>query len=174
MSYVHVHGRAHEAHMGTYMSLSHRHRRVCRSPSVRARAQTLSRRKQKMAAKIMELVGVSLDQTDLDEAMRALDLEIRATNSVPEKSPIAPRSRYIVEQKCAAVMEKLGYRSLVTTVPNELADYGQGYVEGPLRRGPPNSSASPFHPSHASRVLLAHRGFKPGFALCPLRLCASM
>ena len=138
------------------------------------RWETFTKRKQKMAAKILSLLGVT-NRSGLAEAMLGVEKMMGTAKALTEKHPISPRSRYIVERRCAAVMDRLGYRFYTTALPSGSSGYEKRYVQlaSPVR-GSHNVSA--LHISGKIRtpaLLLAHVHSSPSFYMCPVRLAGA-
>ena len=130
------------------------------------RWETFSRRKQRVVADLLSWLGVEVNRTTLAAMMLQVDAEVRAFKALSDKAPISPRSRYMVEQTCANVMERLGYRPSVMVTSSHLSqERGQRYVE--RRRNGAEATAAP-----APRMVLGHTS-TPQFYFCPVRLAGA-
>ena len=98
------------------------------------RWETFARRKQRVAADLLSWLGATANHTAVGELMVEVDGELRAFKALSDKYPISPRSTFMVERRCAEVMQWLDYKPTIkslaeTAVAAGRSTSGKRYVE---------------------------------------------
>jgi hypothetical protein len=142
------------------------------------RWESFARRKQRVAGELLSWLGAEANATAVAATLRQIDGNVKAFNNLPDKSPVSPRSRFVIEEQCAGVMSRLGYKATAADALAGRPEAEAGSVSprkkarGKNAGGKTDESGADSASSSNSVLLLRHT-YKPSFLWCPIRLAAA-
>jgi len=151
------------------------------------RWETFARRKQRVASDLLSWLGAVSNQSAVADLMIEVDGELKAFKAVSDKYPLSPPSTFVVEQRCADVMQWLGYKPtvemslsggvLARATPLRFIERTRRSASGHRRRGGQHlaNGSVPLDEDGSLRppaILLRHTA-EPKFEWCPIRLAGA-
>ena len=145
------------------------------------RWESFARRKTRVASDLLSWLGAGTNATALAATLREMDTDFKSFNVLPDKAPVSPRSRVVIEEQCSSVMSRLGYKPTAAAALLGRAGLEEHSTKRAAREATRAARASADNISSTSTsssaaptsVLLLKHSYDPSFLWCPIRLAAT-